>query len=153
MPVTRRITRGRTRRWTSTTLAKRICAYSKWRLLKDGYRSWTTRSTLGTWVCKMLLHDNFLSCGWCLCSVCRWTNSRSAKRTFTCISTSCFSLYLDRFLPSICSSEWSSTTSTSRRRRPAAPSRCSWRRIRRSITMPWRKWAIRNLWKPFRDRG
>jgi len=75
----------------------------------------------------------------------RSISNRFAKRTFTCISTSCFSLYLDRFLPSICLSEWSSTILTSKRKRPADPSRCSWRKIRRNIITPWRKWAIRSL--------
>lgn len=75
----------------------------------------------------------------------RSINNRFVRRTFTCISTSYFSLYLDRFLPSICSSELSSTTLMSKRRKPADLSRCSWRKIRRNITTPWKKWAIRSL--------
>jgi len=75
----------------------------------------------------------------------RSINNRFARRTFTCISTSYFSLYLDRFLPSTCSLELSSTTLTSRRKKPVDPLKCSWRKIRRNIIMPWKKWAIRSL--------
>lgn len=83
----------------------------------------------------------------------RSTNNRFVKQIFTCIYTSCFSLYLVHSSRWICLLGSSLTISTSKRKKRAVHWKCSWPKIKRNIIMQWRKWVRRNHWKRYQGLG
>lgn len=83
----------------------------------------------------------------------RLTSNRFVRQTFICICILYSSSYSDHSLRWIYSLVWSSIISMSKRKKRAVRSKCSWQKIRKSIIMPWKKWARKNQWKRYQGLG